>query len=103
MPRRLKGGENEIENDNVPPPPPNNAPKANAPVANAPVANAPVANASKVNVPTANAPKVNAPMAPNVPTKTVSAYVPQMREGSVSFRHFTVETKIIDETGSITI
>jgi hypothetical protein len=102
MPRRLKGGENEIENENVPPPPPPNPSAANIAKVNA-SANQPAANVAKVNVPTANAPKVNAPKAPNVPTKTVSAYVPQMREGSVSFRHFTVETKIIDETGSITI
>jgi hypothetical protein len=110
--------DNEMDNE-IPPPPnaphPNNVNASNAVKApnavnavKAPNAvNAVKANASNA-VKTPNA--VNAVKAPNASngnantkTSTVTAYVPQQKGETVTFRQYTVETKIVDETREYTI
>jgi hypothetical protein len=76
--------------NNVPPPPPSEPHPNNIAVS--------------TNVPAKNAPKVNASnsVVQNT-TKRVTAYLPQQRGEAITFREYTVETKIVDETTSLTL
>ena len=104
--------DNEIENE-IPPPPnaphPNNVNASNAvnAVKASNAVNAVKASNAVNAVKASNA--MNAIKAPNAvngntnKTSTVTAYVPQQKGETVTFRQFTVETKIIDETREYTI
>jgi hypothetical protein len=70
---------NANNGNNVPPPPPSE-PHPN----------------DKPNAPNANAPKANV-------VKRVTAYLPQQRGEAITFREYTVETKIVEETTSLTL